>query len=47
MKSAIEKSLDENIVVKGRVDNSGLFDVSVTGAISPTLSATFTTGGST
>ncbi|TNV81754.1 hypothetical protein FGO68_gene10967 [Halteria grandinella] len=45
-RSVIEKRFDDAMVFKGRVDNSGLFDVSLTGQLDPTFSATFSTGGS-
>lgn len=44
-KTAIERKLDATTSVKAKVDNIGGFDMSLTGAISPTLNATFTTGG--
>lgn len=45
-KGVIEKSFDNETTLKGRVDNLGLFDLSLTGSLSPTLKATFSTGGS-
>ena len=44
-KNVIERRLDPNTTVKAKIDNLGLFDLAVTGNLSQTLSATFTTGG--
>lgn len=45
-KTVIEKRVDaDGTVIKGKVDNTGFFDVALTGTISPSLSATFSTGG--
>lgn len=44
--TVLSKRVDPSTTLKGRIDNGGFFDFSVSGAISPSLTATFTTGGS-
>lgn len=43
---ALEKKLDDTTTAKVRVDNVGQFDLSLTGLVTPQLTATFSTGGS-
>jgi len=43
--NVIERRIDPNTTVKAKIDNLGLFDLSVSGSISPSLQATFTSGG--
>ena len=43
--NVIEHRIEPNTTVKAKIDNLGLFDLSVSGSISPSLQATFTSGG--